>query len=200
MKIILIYRRNRKAYRPASPTDRELPGATTALECAFAMRKGAMTINANIYVLFILLLMIVVGVLAWRLAWRKSRHPVLVTVPRCALLCLAPPFAPAGAAHSGAVAGHARRSGCQANPSPLGRSNRKAPCGALSCLQRMNSQASGLVQPLHPVLGAGALGPAQAQGASGLSARPASRGLTMSMPGAVHAPVGSLAGHFQLGH
>ena len=51
-----------------------------------------MTINANIYVLFILLLMILVGVVAWRLARRKSRHPVLVTV-LCVLLCLVPPFA-----------------------------------------------------------------------------------------------------------
>ena len=51
-----------------------------------------MTINANIYVLFILLLMIVAGVVAWRLARRKSRHPVLVTV-LCVLLCLFPPFA-----------------------------------------------------------------------------------------------------------
>ena len=75
-----------------------------------------MTINANIYVLFILLLMIVVGVLAWRLARRKSRHPVLVTVLWC---CSAwPALRPAGAAHSGAVAGHARRSGCQASLVP----------------------------------------------------------------------------------
>ena len=51
-----------------------------------------MTLNANIYVLSILLLMIVVGVVAWRLARRKSRHPVLVTV-LCVLLCLAPPLA-----------------------------------------------------------------------------------------------------------
>jgi len=51
-----------------------------------------MTLNANIYVLFILLLMIVVGVVAWRLARRKSRHPVLVTF-LCVLLCLAPPLA-----------------------------------------------------------------------------------------------------------
>lgn len=51
-----------------------------------------MTINANIYVLFILLLMIIVGVLAWRLARRKSRHPVLVTF-LCVLLCLFPPLA-----------------------------------------------------------------------------------------------------------
>ena len=51
-----------------------------------------MTINANIYVLFILLLMILVGVVAWRLARRKSRYPVLVTV-LCVLLCLVPPFA-----------------------------------------------------------------------------------------------------------
>ena len=44
-----------------------------------------MTINSNLFVLFMLLLMIVVGVVAWRLARRKSRHPVLVTVP-CVLL------------------------------------------------------------------------------------------------------------------
>ena len=51
-----------------------------------------MTLNANIYVLFILLLMIVAGVVAWRLARRKSEHPVLITV-LCMLLSLAPPFA-----------------------------------------------------------------------------------------------------------
>ncbi len=51
-----------------------------------------MTINANIYVRFILLLMIVAGVVAWRLARRKSRHPVLITV-LCVLLCLFPPLA-----------------------------------------------------------------------------------------------------------
>ncbi|EOD55018.1 hypothetical protein [Aeromonas molluscorum] len=51
-----------------------------------------MTINSNLFVLFALLLMIVVGVVAWRLARRKSRHPVLVTF-LCVLLCLAPPFA-----------------------------------------------------------------------------------------------------------
>ncbi|MEV3822669.1 hypothetical protein [Aeromonas dhakensis] len=51
-----------------------------------------MTINANIYVLFILLLMSIVGVVAWRLARRKSKHPVLITV-LCMLLCLAPPVA-----------------------------------------------------------------------------------------------------------
>ena len=50
-----------------------------------------MTLNANIYVLFILLLMIVAGVVAWRLARRKSRHPVLITV-LCVLLCLFPPL------------------------------------------------------------------------------------------------------------
>ncbi|MFM5139843.1 hypothetical protein [Aeromonas rivipollensis] len=51
-----------------------------------------MTLNANLFVLFALLLMIVVGVVAWRLARRKSRHPVLITV-LCVLLCLVPPFA-----------------------------------------------------------------------------------------------------------
>ena len=51
-----------------------------------------MTINSNLFVLFMLLLMIVVGVVAWRLARRKSRHPVLVTF-LCVLLCLVPPFA-----------------------------------------------------------------------------------------------------------
>ena len=51
-----------------------------------------MTLNANIYVLFILLLMILVGVVVWRLARRKSRPPGLVTF-LCVLLCLVPPFA-----------------------------------------------------------------------------------------------------------
>ena len=51
-----------------------------------------MTINSNLFVLFMLLMMIVVGVVAWRLARRKSRHPVLVTF-LCVLLCMAPPFA-----------------------------------------------------------------------------------------------------------
>ncbi|MBL0551177.1 hypothetical protein JD551_19675 [Aeromonas caviae] len=51
-----------------------------------------MTINSNLFVLFMLLLMIVVGVVAWRLARRKSRHPRLVTF-LCVLLCLVPPFA-----------------------------------------------------------------------------------------------------------
>ncbi|WP_439833523.1 hypothetical protein [Aeromonas caviae] len=51
-----------------------------------------MTINSNLFVLFMLLLMIVVGVVAWRLARRKSRHPGLVTF-LCVLLCLVPPFA-----------------------------------------------------------------------------------------------------------
>jgi ABC-type proline/glycine betaine transport system permease subunit len=37
-------------------------------------------------------MMIVVGVVAWRLARRKSRHPGLVTF-LCVLLCLVPPFA-----------------------------------------------------------------------------------------------------------
>ncbi|HEH9406337.1 TPA: hypothetical protein SIA26_003897 [Aeromonas bestiarum] len=51
-----------------------------------------MTINSTLFGPFILLLMIIVGVLAWRLARRKSRHPVLITF-LCVLLCLAPPFA-----------------------------------------------------------------------------------------------------------
>ena len=51
-----------------------------------------MTINSNLFVLFMLLLMIVVGVVAWRLARRKSRHPGLVPF-LCVLLCLVPPFA-----------------------------------------------------------------------------------------------------------
>ncbi|MCH7377660.1 hypothetical protein MM182_20195 [Aeromonas sp. MR19] len=51
-----------------------------------------MTINSTLFGQFILLLMIIVGVLAWRLARRKSRHPVLITF-LCVLLCLAPPFA-----------------------------------------------------------------------------------------------------------
>ncbi|MGY3871277.1 hypothetical protein ACW5W4_17385 [Aeromonas crassostreae] len=51
-----------------------------------------MTLNATLFGQFILLLMIVVGVAAWRLARRKSRHPGLVTV-LCVLLCLFPPVA-----------------------------------------------------------------------------------------------------------
>ncbi|MBV7436309.1 hypothetical protein [Aeromonas sp. sif2416] len=51
-----------------------------------------MTLNANLFVLFALLLMILVGVVAWRLARRKSQHPVLITF-LCVLLCLFPPFA-----------------------------------------------------------------------------------------------------------
>ena len=70
-----------------------MPGTATALECAFCHEKGAfMTINSNLFVLFMLLMMIVVGVVAWRLARRKSRHPGLVTF-LCVLLCLVPPFA-----------------------------------------------------------------------------------------------------------
>ena len=61
-----------------------------------------MNINATLMGQFILLLMIIVGVVAWRLARRKSEHPVLITV-LCMLLSLAPPFA--GAAYSGALAG-----------------------------------------------------------------------------------------------
>ena len=51
-----------------------------------------MTLNATLLGQFILLLMIGVGVMAYRLARRKSRHPVLVTV-LCVLLCLFPPLA-----------------------------------------------------------------------------------------------------------
>ncbi|MDM5091333.1 hypothetical protein OB947_20890 [Aeromonas bestiarum] len=51
-----------------------------------------MNINATLLGQFIALLMVIVGVLAWRLARRKSRHPVLITF-LCVLLCLAPPFA-----------------------------------------------------------------------------------------------------------
>ncbi|ATL98626.1 hypothetical protein CK910_09190 [Aeromonas sp. CA23] len=59
----------------------------------FCHEKGDfMTINSTLFGQFILLLMIIVGVLAWRLARRKSRHPVLITF-LCVLLCLAPPFA-----------------------------------------------------------------------------------------------------------
>ncbi|BCK64881.1 hypothetical protein KAM338_32110 [Aeromonas caviae] len=51
-----------------------------------------MNINATLLGQFIALLMVIVGVIAWRLARRKSRHPVLITF-LCMLLCLAPPFA-----------------------------------------------------------------------------------------------------------
>ncbi len=50
-----------------------------------------MNINATLMGQFILLLMIIVGVVAWRLARRKSEHPVLFTLI-CSLLCLFPPF------------------------------------------------------------------------------------------------------------
>ena len=58
-----------------------------------------MTLNATLLGQFILLLVIIVGVVAWRLAaggWRlarrKSQHPVLITF-LCVLLCLFPPLA-----------------------------------------------------------------------------------------------------------
>ncbi|WP_262108270.1 hypothetical protein [Aeromonas sp. Marseille-Q5825] len=51
-----------------------------------------MPLNANLFMLFALLLMILVGVVAWRLARRKSQHPVLITF-LCVLLCLFPPLA-----------------------------------------------------------------------------------------------------------
>ncbi|WP_425968986.1 hypothetical protein [Aeromonas dhakensis] len=51
-----------------------------------------MNINATLLGQFILLLMIIVGVVAWRLARRKSKHPALITV-LCVQLSLAPPFA-----------------------------------------------------------------------------------------------------------
>jgi hypothetical protein len=50
-----------------------------------------MNINATLLGQFIALLMIIVGVIAWRLARRKSEHPVLVTVI-CTRLCRFPPF------------------------------------------------------------------------------------------------------------
>ncbi|MFQ2179256.1 hypothetical protein ACK33V_18845 [Aeromonas veronii] len=50
-----------------------------------------MNLNATLLGQFIALLMVIVGVIAWRLARRKSEHPALVTVI-CSLLCLFPPF------------------------------------------------------------------------------------------------------------
>lgn len=49
-----------------------------------------MQINSSLFGL--VMLMMLVGVMAYRLARRKSRNPVLITV-LCVLLCLAPPFA-----------------------------------------------------------------------------------------------------------
>ncbi|MFM5238815.1 hypothetical protein ACEUAP_15675 [Aeromonas veronii] len=46
-----------------------------------------MNINATLLGQFIALLMVIVGLIAWRLARRKSEHPVLIT-----LICLFPPF------------------------------------------------------------------------------------------------------------
>ncbi|HHQ4600286.1 TPA: hypothetical protein ACSP82_001155 [Aeromonas veronii] len=50
-----------------------------------------MNINATLLGQFIALLMVIVGVIVWRLARRKSEHPVLITLI-CSLLCLFPPF------------------------------------------------------------------------------------------------------------
>lgn len=50
-----------------------------------------MNINATLLGQFIALLMVIVGVIAWRLARRKSEHPALITLI-CSLLCLFPPF------------------------------------------------------------------------------------------------------------
>ncbi|HHQ4475664.1 TPA: hypothetical protein ACSP74_001350 [Aeromonas veronii] len=50
-----------------------------------------MNINATLLGQFIALLMVIVGLIAWRLARRKSEHPVLITLI-CSLLCLFPPF------------------------------------------------------------------------------------------------------------
>ncbi|MEN9531721.1 MAG: hypothetical protein RIQ83_945 [Pseudomonadota bacterium] len=50
-----------------------------------------MNINATLLGQFIALLMVIVGLIAWRLARRKGEHPALVTLI-CSLLCLFPPF------------------------------------------------------------------------------------------------------------
>ena len=50
-----------------------------------------MNINATLLGQFIALLMVIVGLIAWRLARRKSEHPALITVI-CSLLCQVPPF------------------------------------------------------------------------------------------------------------
>lgn len=50
-----------------------------------------MNINATLLGQFIALLMIIVGLIAWRLARRKSEHPALITLI-CSLLCLFSPF------------------------------------------------------------------------------------------------------------
>jgi ABC-type molybdate transport system permease subunit len=51
-----------------------------------------MSLNTTLFGQFIVLLMIIVGVVAYRLARRKSEHPALIT-SLCVLLSLFPPFA-----------------------------------------------------------------------------------------------------------
>lgn len=51
-----------------------------------------MNINSTLAGYFILLLMVIVGAIAYRLARRKSDHPKLITT-LCVLLCLFPPMA-----------------------------------------------------------------------------------------------------------
>ena len=98
-----------------------------------------MTLNANLFVLFALLLMILVGVVAagapQEPASRADHLPV-----RAALL--GPALGPAGAAHFGALARYARP-GLSRHPGN-GR-NRKAPFGALSFLQSVRTQSAALL-------------------------------------------------------
>lgn len=51
-----------------------------------------MNISTTLAGYFILLLMVIVGFIAYRLARRKSDHPKLITI-LCVLLCLFPPMA-----------------------------------------------------------------------------------------------------------
>jgi uncharacterized membrane protein YoaK (UPF0700 family) len=51
-----------------------------------------MQINSSLFGLFMLVMMVVVGVMAYRLGRRKSERPALITF-LCMLLCLFPPFA-----------------------------------------------------------------------------------------------------------
>ncbi|MFM4724930.1 hypothetical protein ACEUD7_17920 [Aeromonas veronii] len=63
-----------------------------------------MNINATLLGQFIALLMVIVGLIAWRLARRKSEHPALITLI-CSLLCLFPPFGLLALWPAGPVAG-----------------------------------------------------------------------------------------------
>ena len=91
-----------------------------------------MTINSNLFVLFMLLLMIVVGVVAWRLAGaRAATRGLSPSCACCSAWCRPLPCWRCSFWRSGGTYPQAPMPG---KPSPLSRhcrSHRKAPCGAL---------------------------------------------------------------------